>query len=218
MHVLDDLKNFYTQISQLVAEKCLRERNLFARYRQFEPTTELKYRHAGVMLLFLIDDYNNDYNNKLVFIERTKNSGIHSGQIAFPGGSYDKYKDNNYFSTAIRETYEEIGVIVPNNNLLYNLTPVYVPVSCYLIHPYLAYVDESVNFRANREEVEKIYTLSLSQLLTAENTIDSFVTPRGLIDAPCYKVNGIKIWGATAIILTELLCLEKNRLKQKNHQ
>jgi len=130
---------------------------------------------AAVMSLF----YYSEKEIRLVFIKRNQYDGPHSAQVSFPGGAWEA-GDHSLEETALRETREELGV---NGQIevLGALTPLHIPVSNFLVHPFV--VDPA------RRESEIIYHHQRT------------------IEAPFYRVGQEKIWGATAMILSEVLHL-----------
>ncbi len=205
-----DFKDFYTNPANNFMEQCRGEASRFIPAgRRLVPDRHVIPVKSGVTLLC----YPENEEMKLLFIRRTKDNGVHSGQIAFPGGRFDlNAGDTNTCDTALRETYEEIGVVVKKNQILKYMTPLYVPPSNYQIDPYLAFVDEIPVMIPNLAEVDEIITLPLSKLIMESSVSESeFETLHGKITAQYYIVDNVKIWGATAIILSELVCLEKIR-------
>ncbi len=160
--------------------------------------------------------YPEDEEIMMVFIRRTEDRGVHSGQIAFAGGRFDiTVGDLNTFDTAIRETHEEIGLLLKKEQVIAALTPLYIPPSNFLVDPYLAIIDKVPVLSPDPAEVAEILHVPLSHLLNDECIVVSeFETRIGKISAPCYSWKNIRIWGATAIMLSEVLCLEKLRRKE----
>ena len=140
-------------------------------------------------------------------IKRAENKGAHSGQFAFPGGSVDE-SDASLIHTAIRETKEEIGVPIKEEQIIGALTPLYIPVSNYLVHPFLAYCDAPSQYELQIEEVAFVKELELAHLLNPLNKTKTSIhlrdAPHTQIDVPAYKISDTEvIWGATAMILAE---------------
>ncbi len=160
-------------------------------------------KKAGVTVLF------HPYNDKVCFtlILRNEYNGVHSNQVSFPGGSFEK-NDNNIFDTALRETNEEIGVDINEVILIRKLQNVYVPPSNYDISPFMVYTKDHLNFLKEEKEVKEIINVDLEQLLDDSNIVNtkgSNVSDRyGDTIVPAYKLNGHFVWGATAIILSEV--------------
>lgn len=143
---------------------------------------------------------------KIVFILRSVYEGVHSGQISFPGGKKDS-SDTDLIETALRETKEEVGITIERDDILGKLSSLYIPNSNFIVEPYVAYIENLNEIILDKSEVQQVYKISLNDLLD-ERTIQSkevlFLNKR-TISAPCFYVNGLKIWGATAMILNELL-------------
>lgn len=132
--------------------------------------------------------------------------GSHSGQISFPGGKKE-LDDKNLLETAIRECYEEIGVYASNFELLKELTPLFVPVSKFLITPYVFYSEnKSFDYMRSEREVAAIHEVDLLELFQSEVVqIDVPINSEFVMkNVPHFKQGDILIWGATALILNEL--------------
>ncbi len=151
-------------------------------------------------------------NNELYipFIQRTSGKVKHSGQISFPGGKCEP-TDADYTATALRETQEELGITTKNITPIGNLTELYIPVSNFMVYPVLAYTEIVPQFKANPSEVENIIEMPVKQLLHDSNVDEFSFTANGFfVTAPYFKAKGHKIWGATAMILSELKELLSN--------
>lgn len=140
-------------------------------------------------------------------IKRAENQGAHSGQFAFPGGSIDDL-DTSLLDTAIRETKEEIGISLKEEQIIGSLTPLYIPVSNYLVHPFIAYCDAPKNYTLQIDEVAFVKEITLSHLLNPVNKTKTDITLKDAaatqIQVPAYKISETEvIWGATAMILSE---------------
>ncbi len=157
----------------------------------------------SAVLLTLFKD---EGETKLILILRSIYDGVHSGQISFPGGKKDT-SDKDLIETALRETKEEVGITVKNDDILGKLSNLYIPNSNFIVAPYVAYVESIDEIISDPEEVQEVYKISLNDLLD-ENVIQSkevlFLNER-TISAPCFYIDGLKIWGATSMILNELL-------------
>src|ERR1019366_5359636 len=100
---------------------------------------------------------------KTVFIERPIYNGVHSGQVAFPGGKFED-ADKDLQQTALRETYEEIGVDPDKIKIIGQLTDVYINPSNFLVSPFVGYINEHPDFIVNAREVQKIIVYNLFDL------------------------------------------------------
>lgn len=130
---------------------------------------------------------------------------MHAGQIGFPGGRQDK-EDTTPCDTAIRETYEEIGLTSDSFTILGELSPLYISISNFMIYPYVAWTDEKPQFNLNCNEVEKILKFPILHHLAEPGIKHSELeTVSGKLVVPGIPLNGEFIWGATAMILIEFL-------------
>jgi len=147
-----------------------------------------------------------------VFIKRPEYPGIHSGQISFPGGRYETI-DKTMMDTAIREAAEEIGVPANEITIWGQLTQLYIPVSNYIVYPYVGYLPYHPSWIIDPVEVSFIIEASLEALSNPsirKNEQWSFHNISR--NVPFFAVQGHKIWGATAMILNEFLAIAgKNR-------
>ncbi|MFC1732336.1 NUDIX hydrolase [candidate division KSB1 bacterium] len=209
------MKNFITFISGLKKElqkelPGLEAQLLMAPQIRIE---ELRYSHhdktvkKSSVLILLYHDRN---SINTVFIQRNKYDGVHSGQMSFPGGQQEK-EDNNLVATALREAYEEINVDRRNVKILGNLTPLYIPPSNYDVLPVIGYSEKKPDFIPDIIEVNKIIEVKIKDLINPNNTTKGPVwSSRNVtISAPYYFIYNVKIWGATAMIVSELIELIK---------
>lgn len=146
---------------------------------------------------------------KIIFIRRSEYVGIHSGQIAFPGGRFDETDPDLKF-TALREVEEEIGIKSDSIEILGHLSDLYIPPSNFLVRAYYGYLKERPVYKIDEREVQEVYEINF-ELFMQENIVKikefSAYNSSLITTAPYYDVNGIVIWGATAMILTEFLDL-----------
>src|SRR6478752_4442713 len=117
---------------------------------------EVKPRNAGVMMLF----YPKAKKTHLVLIVRNSYEGVHSSQIAFPGGKYEK-EDVELEQTALRETFEEIGVSSEKIQVLKAFSHLYIPPSNFMVYPFLGICTEEITFFPDSNEVAGIIELPL---------------------------------------------------------
>ena len=158
-------------------------------------------RKAAVLMLL----YPKQEQTHLVLIERNTYEGVHSAQIAFPGGKFEK-EDVEYETTALRESEEEIGVSREQIKVIRPFSPLYIPPSNFLVHPYLGIANETLHFVLDPKEVASIIELPLSDflgnaLLYETKLTTSYATN---IAIPAFKINQHIVWGATAMMLSEL--------------
>lgn len=177
-----------------------------------ELTKLMKAKHpkanlGGVALL--IYPWNNEPH--LCFMRRPEYDGAHGGQISFPGGKKE-LGDKDLVETALRELEEEVGVSQKEVEIIGKLSKLYIPPSNFEVHPVVATLDARPEFIPDPREVAEILEVPLSHLSNPKNQgVDNFVNKKGIgVQAPFYKFNGHKIWGATAMILSEFLMVNTN--------
>ena len=160
------------------------------------------YRLSAVMILFCHDESGELF---LPLIQRGAYQGVHSAQISLPGGKFE-IEDGDLSNTAKRECFEEIG-IGDNIEVIGKLSQLFIPVSGFLVEPYIAH-HSFVNpvFNAQTREVEEIYKLYVSSLIDDSNVKNGSVRVNDTlsIKAPYLLIENKQVWGATAMILSEL--------------
>ncbi|MCD0468969.1 CoA pyrophosphatase [Flavobacterium sp. JAS] len=158
-------------------------------------------RIAAVMMLF----YPKNGKTHLVLIVRNAYNGVHSSQIAFPGGKYEA-TDADFAETALRETHEEVGVMPNKIEIIKHFSPMYIPPSNFLVHPFLGISKEELSFYPDVREVADIIELPLSVFLNDEIIIEATLSTSyaNNILVPAFNIQNHIVWGATAMILSEL--------------
>ncbi len=130
----------------------------------------------------------------------------HAGQISLPGGAMDP--GETLVQTALREAAEEIGVDPARVRVLGELTPIHVPVSAFTLHPVVGITDARPDFRAAPHEVQEILEVSLEDLRDASRIRQGSVVREGIaIEYPYFNLLGHQVWGVTAMVLGEFICL-----------
>lgn len=155
--------------------------------------------------------YEDDNKVRLILILRNTYNGVHSNQIGFPGGRVEDY-DKTLFDTAIRETYEEIGVMVQKNELIRELHEIYIPPSNFNVYPFLVILNHPPSFVKDDKEVKEVITIDLESLLNCKITQTQIPIPEKLnelniqndVEVPAFKLAGYNVWGATAMMLSEI--------------
>ena len=211
-----DFNIFLESIPKIVQEKLLGE---LSHLKMCPPEREdlmkniklesIKPREAAIMMLF----YPKNNKTHLALILRTSYNGVHSSQIAFPGGKVEKF-DLNFQETALRETHEEIGISPNIINVIRDFTPIYIPPSNFMVYPFLGFSNSELIFDIDPNEVAGIIELPMTEFLD-ENIVISkrMSTAYNLeIDVPAFKIQEHIVWGATAMMLSELKDVIKNVL------
>jgi 8-oxo-dGTP pyrophosphatase MutT (NUDIX family) len=165
-------------------------------------------KKAGVMALFYPDD---QQHTKLLLILRKTYKGVHSNQIAFPGGKAEKI-DIDLLQTALRETQEEVGVDPGQIEVIRQMSTVYIPPSNFEVQPYLGLSRGATTFRLQKSEVEALVEVRLADFLDDANVFTQYLNTSYAknVAVPAFHLNEQTVWGATAMMLSEI----KDLLKQ----
>ncbi len=159
-------------------------------------------REAGVLVLFFPRD---DVPTLLLTVRRADLKD-HAGQISFPGGSREA--GETLRETALRDAYEEVGLPPADVDVLGELTPLYIPPSNFCVHPFVAMTPTIPNLQPQDAEVEAVLCASLPHLLNpATLKREPWMLHGREYEVPFLNVDGHKVWGATAMMLAELLAL-----------
>jgi 8-oxo-dGTP pyrophosphatase MutT (NUDIX family) len=160
-------------------------------------------RNAGVLMCLF--EGKNDL--QIIFIKRTEYDGPHSGQISFPGGIF-KDMDSGLLQTALRETQEETGINPVHARILGALSPLDIPVSNIIVHPYVAFYEREPVFRIDEKEVSYLILANLKSFLDPAARKKEKWNLRGHeIEVPFFQLDNNKIWGATAMMLCEFITI-----------
>jgi 8-oxo-dGTP pyrophosphatase MutT (NUDIX family) len=161
---------------------------------------------AGVLVLL----YPQEERLHLVFTRRTDKVDFHKGQISFPGGRLEAGEELE--QAALREAQEELDVDPDSVRILGMLTPLYIPPSNYCIYPVVALTERRPDFHPSQLEVAEVLEIPLDHLLDPQNIRRETWTIRGTdVEVPFYSFGEHKIWGATAMVLAELLEIFSSR-------
>ena len=137
---------------------------------------------------------------------RSRDLARHAGQISLPGGATDD--GETLVDAALREASEEIGVDPVSVRVLGELTPVHVLVSGFTLHPVVGVTDQRPSFIAAPSEVEEILEVSLDDLRDASRIRFATRVREGVaVEYPYFDLLGHQVWGATAMVLGEFICL-----------
>ncbi|MFK5879761.1 MAG: CoA pyrophosphatase [Flavobacteriaceae bacterium] len=201
----------FTQFQQYIPT--LKKAILGGLEAQFKLAPEIRKRYSedmikannpkisAVLALFYPDIKN---ETKFLLMLRASYNGTHSAQISFPGGKKEK-QDAGLEQTALRETFEEVGVQQNDIQILKQMTNAYIPPSNFLVTPFVGMIDYQPTFIPN-DEVKTLIEAKLSDLLDDQNVVINNMTTSYMknIDVPCFKLNNYIVWGATAMILSEI--------------
>ncbi len=167
---------------------------------ELEEINRSKAKKAAVLMLLV----NHQDQPHVVLTKRTEYPGVHSGQISLPGGKKEE-SDPDFQYTALRETEEEIGVSSKNIEVLGALSELYIPPSNFLVQPYLGLSRKELIYKAEEIEVQEIITVDLNLLFHDNSMGNHHVEARGnRFKVPAFRVENHIIWGATAMMLSEL--------------
>ena len=159
-------------------------------------------RKGGVLILLYQE------GNEIYFplIQRPTYEGIHSGQMALPGGKLE-VGDKDQYDTALREANEEVGVVNEDIKIIGSLSEFFVAASNYMVLPVIGKIDYKPNFLPEPREVEHIVTPSIDQLIAPENLKEKEMTVRNgyRLLCPYYDLENRTVWGATAMMLSEFV-------------
>ncbi len=156
-------------------------------------------RRAGVLVLL----YPTPEGLAFALERRAANPrDVHSGQISLPGGAREG--DETPLATALREAREEMGIGAPVE-ILGRLCALYIPPSDFEVHPFVGYVAPRPRWQPDSTEVVEVIDCPLAWLLDdGRKMVEEWEVSGATLCVPWYNVCGHKVWGATAIILSEL--------------
>ncbi len=173
------------------------------------PDASLRYppappgaKDAGVLILLY------PMEGKICFplTRRTDTVESHKGQVSLPGGARET--GESLEATAVRETCEELRACADNWSILGALTPLYIPASSFVISPFVAYSPIRPRFQPDPIEVAELIETPLAVLLDPVTIKRETWTLRGIpVEVPFFHIDGNKVWGATAMVLSELITL-----------
>jgi 8-oxo-dGTP pyrophosphatase MutT (NUDIX family) len=165
------------------------------------------HREAAVLVLLL----DGDEGPGILLTRRRGDLPDHPGQISFPGGRREK--GESLQETALREAREEVNLKPETVRILGTLTPLYIPPSNFFVTPLLAAAVAPVEMCPCDREVESLIVASLQRLMDPEAVLAEPWTLRGdKVVVPFYDVDGHQVWGATAMMLAEVIALCRGAL------
>lgn len=179
---------------ELLPIKRLSARNAIAK--------DTQYRESAVAIVL----YPNNTEINCILIQRPSYDGVHGGQVSFPGGKAD-HTDNDLRHTAIRECMEEINQPLELDDLIGELSPVYIPVSNFMVQPYVFFINKVSELIPDEREVDSIIHFDIDLLLQRETLQKTNLTiSKGFVqkEVPYFAIDDKIVWGATSMMLAEL--------------
>ncbi len=177
--------------------------------------TVTDYRESAVAIHLFWTENRSPY---FILMKRPDYEGTHSGQVSFPGGKREN-TDPDLIYTARRESFEETGISLSAGEYLGQLSEVYIPVSGFLVQAYVFFHTAYHPLEADPREVDTLFEVELAALLHPGNVSTMQVnTLRGELEVPCFRLGEVLVWGATAIILSELKELLNRFIRTENGQ
>lgn len=160
---------------------------------------------AVLLLLYPKDDF-----LSCVFIQRPVYNGYHSGQISLPGGKFSP-EDRELSCTALREAREEVAIDPSKVELLFHLTPLFIPPSNFTLTPFVGIYPHRPHFTPDPREVAGILELDIRKFSPSYRDEKDITLHNGKsVRTPYYNIDGNVIWGATAMVMSEFEMLCEN--------
>ncbi len=161
----------------------------------------LNTRDSAVLILFSLQD-----PQAILYTVRNEELPYHGGQISFPGGRQEL--GETPIQTAQRETAEEVGIGPDQYEIVGCLSPLYVPPSRFIIHPWLAFCEDRPAIAMQTSEVSEAFWVPLKDLTDPKKIKTRDLEYGGeRLSYPFWDVHKVPLWGATAMITSEILAL-----------
>tara|TARA_B110000014_G_scaffold252727_1_gene231368 strand:+ start:1038 stop:1670 length:633 start_codon:yes stop_codon:yes gene_type:complete len=205
-----DFLHFIAQLKIVVGNDIPGERSHQKMQVNYDKSFELPFSKnnstpAAVLILLYLED------NEIHFFltKRSNKLEHHKGQISLPGGTQEENEKLTH--TALRETQEEIGINKTSISIIGSMTPLFVPVTGFMINPFIGYSLNKLEPTPDPLEVEAIFSVNISDLLNEANRTIEQRNIRGYdVEVPYFKLNNYEVWGATSMILSEFRDLIKS--------
>lgn len=201
-------KDFIKYIPKIEKEKLL-STDAHAKMAPLERISYLKEenyqdknpRQAAVLMLF----YPKNHQTHLALIVRNTYPGVHSSQIGFPGGKVEE-SDQNLAATALRETHEEVGVHSNKVEIIKPFSQIYIPPSNFLVAPFMGISQQELTFIPYLHEVKRVLEFPVADFLSEKSITKVKMTTSYAVDieVPAFMVDKYVVWGATAMMMSEL--------------
>jgi len=193
------MDSFITRLSEQLQQPLpgwVAQKHLMPESRDFEVLSENLHPAAVLISLF-----KKDGNWFFPLIRRTADGFAHSGQVALPGGRQEKRE--NDIETALREAYEEVNILPEKVEVLGMTSVLPIPVSNHLVQPVVGFTREKPDFIPEPKEVAEIFHVSINKLCERDVQFESRHFKNRDWQIPYFEIEGHKVWGATAMILSE---------------
>lgn len=175
------------------------------RFPEDNPYQPNENTRIGCVLLLLFPNEQGDLYFPLMV--RPDYGGTHSGQVSLPGGKHE-LEDEDLMHTALREMEEEMGVTITREQVVGQMTTVYIPPSNFLVHPFIAIIEEEPKFVPSPNEVAKLFCVNVEELQQDYNRLTKPLKFKGKdVIVPFYQLDSNMVWGATAMMLSEFACI-----------
>ena len=205
-----DFQHFITQLEITITNYLPGEESQQKMRVNYDQSIELPFSKnnstaSAVLILLYLED------NEIHFFltKRSNELEHHKGQISLPGGTQEENEELTH--TALRETQEEIGINKTSISIIGSMTPLFVPVTGFMIHPFIGYSSNKLEPTPDPSEVEAIFSVNISDLLNEANRTIEQRNIRGYdVEVPYFKLNNYEVWGATSMILSEFRDLIKS--------
>lgn len=177
-------------------------------YRPLQPPADLAPRLGAVLILLYPDG--NDLRFPLTV--RSQRLVNHRGEVSLPGGAIEA-GDADVAAAALRECREELGIQTNDIAVWGKLTSWYIAPSNFLITPVVASLDYKPDLHPNRDEVGQVITTTLRNLLNPDSVVtEEWILRDNKVIVPFFAIEGHKVWGATALVLSELIARMRRAL------
>ena len=205
-----DFQHFITQLEITITNYLPGEESQQKMRVNYDQSVKLSFSKnnstaSAVLILLYLED------NEIHFFltKRSNELEHHKGQISLPGGTQEENEELTH--TALRETQEEIGINKTSISIIGSMTPLFVPVTGFMIHPFIGYSSNKLEPTPDPSEVEAIFSVNISDLLNETNQTIEKRNIRGYdVEVPYFKLNNYEVWGATSMILSEFRDLIKS--------
>ena len=177
--------------------------NKIVKYEKFLSENNINEMKQAAVLVCFFEKKGEYY---LPLIRRPMHEKNHPGQIALPGGAREE--NETLENTALREAFEEVGIIPDNVEIIGKMTALPVPVSKYVITPFIGITENEPKWNINELEVDELIILKFKDLIDSNNGYyEDWNLNGNMLRVPIFKIMNKDIWGATAAVLSELIDL-----------